>query len=110
MKFLWGLDHDATAGEIRDHFSYKNWSKQSVSTFLKRLVRSGYLEMYKTQQTKFAYSVLISENNHDLMPVYDIINNKFKGSYGDFVCSLFDPNEELSQTDIQKIQDIINML
>lgn len=110
MKFLWNLDHDATAGEIREHFAQRNWSKQAVSTFLKRLVKSGYLKMTRVSPTKYYYTVLISETEHELLPVREIIKKSFCNSYGDFVCALVNPHDKLSTEEIDRINKMISKL
>lgn len=110
MKYLWSLDHDATAREIRDHFSQRNWSKQTVSTFLKRLVKSGYLKMYIASPTKYYYKVLISEKEHTILPVREIIKNSFNDSFSDFVCAFVNPKNELSQEEIEYLNNMIDNL
>lgn len=107
MKFLWSLDHEATAGEIREHFAQRNWSKQAVSTFLKRLTKSGYLKMRKTSPTKCYYTVLISENEHNLLPVREVVETSFNGSYGALISALIKPKEQLSDDAIERINKMI---
>ena len=109
MKYLWSLDHEATAGEIREHFAQRNWSKQAVSTFLKRLTKSGYLKMRKVSPTKCFYTVLITENEHNLLPVREVVEKSFGGSYDDFVCALV-KKEKLSQDTIDRISILISEL
>ncbi len=107
MKYLWSLDHEATAGEIREHFAQRNWSKQAVSTFLKRLTKSGYLKMRKVSPTKCYYTVLISENEHNLLPVQEVVEKSFDGSYTDLMCALISPNEKLSDEAIERINKML---
>ncbi len=107
MKYLWSLDHEATAGEIREHFAQRNWSKQAVSTFLKRLTKSGYLKMRKVSPTKCYYTVLISENEHNLIPVQEVVEKSFDGSYTDLMCALISPNEKLSDEAIERINKML---
>lgn len=109
MKYLWSLNHDATAGEIREHFAQRNWSKQAVSTFLKRLTKSGYLKMRKASPTKCYYTVLITENDHNFLPVQEVVEKSFGGSYDDFVCALA-KKEKLSQDTIDRISKMISEL
>lgn len=110
MKYLWSLDHEATAREIREHFSQRNWSKQAVSTFLKRLVKSGYLKMHKVSPTKYYYNVLISEAEYNLLPVREVLHKSFDDSYSDLVCALINPNQKLSDEKIAKLNKIIDEL
>ncbi len=110
MKYLWSLDHDATASEIRNHFPQRNWSKQAVSTFLKHLVKAGYLKMTRLSPTKYYYTVLISETEHNLLPVREIIKESFNDSYSNFVCALVDAHDKLSTEEIDRINKIISEL
>ncbi len=107
MKYLWSLDHEATAGEIREHFAQRNWSKQAVSTFLKRLTKSGYLKMRKVSPTKCYYTVLMSENEHNLLPVQEVVEKSFDRSYADLFCALVSPNEKLSDEAIERINKML---
>ncbi len=101
------IDHEATAGEIREHFAQRNWSKQAVSSFLKRLTKSGYLKMRKVSPTKCYYTVLISENEHNLLPVQEVVNNSFAGSYTALFCALVSPNEKLPDAAIERINKML---
>ena len=107
MQFLWSLDHEATAGEIREHFAQRNWSKQAVSTFLKRLTKSGYLKMRKVSPTKCYYTVLISETEHNLLPVREVVEKSFDGSYINLIFALLRPKEEVSDDAIARINKMI---
>lgn len=110
MKYLWSLDHEATAGEVREHFAQRNWSKQAVSTFLKHLTKSGYLKMRKVSPTKYYYTVLITEAEHNLLPVREVVKKSFGGSYGALVCALANPNEKFSEEKINQINKLIDEL
>lgn len=110
MKYIWSLDHEATAGEIREHFAHRNWSKQAVSTFLKRLTKSGYLKMRKVSPTKYYYTVLITEAEHNLLPVKEVIKKSFGGSCGALVCALANPNEKFPEEKINRINKLIDEL
>ncbi len=110
MKYIWSLDHDATAGEIREHFAQRNWSKQAVSTFLKRLTKSGYLKMHRASPTKCYYSVQITESEHDLLPVREVVKKSFNGSYGSLVSALVKSNKKLSNEEIERIKKMISEL
>lgn len=108
MKYIWSVNGDVTPKEIRTHFSHKQWSKQAVSTFLKRLVTSGYLKMRKVSPTKYYYSAIITEEESDLLPVIDIINNTFAGSYISFIESLIDHKKDFDEKELDALQKFIN--
>lgn len=108
MKYIWSVNGEVTPIEIRTHFSHKQWSKQAVSTFLKRLVTSGYLKMRKVSPTKYYYSAIITEEESDLLPVIDIINNTFAGSYISFIESLIDHKKDFDEKELDALQKFIN--
>ena len=94
MEYLWGINQEVTAADIRNHFAEKNWSKQAVSTFLKQLVGIGFLQRRKVSVTKFYYSVLISKEEYELLPARDVLENVYGGSYEDFICALIPPTDK----------------
>ncbi len=112
MQYFWTINKELTARNIRDYFSNKgkNWSKQSVSTFLKNLVELGFLKVNKISATKYYYSVAISRDEYDLLPAKKIINDVFNGSYSDFVCTLVSSYKNLSKDDLIKLENILNEL
>lgn len=108
MEYIWSLDQDVvTAREIRDAFSYKHWSKQSISSFLKRLVNIGYLSMSKYPDGKHYYTPLVSKEEHKLYPATNIVNEFFNGSYAKFVCS-FVPMDTMSQSELDELKEFIS--
>lgn len=108
MKYIWSVNGEVMPKEIRMHFSHKQWSKQAVSTFLKRLVTSGYLNMRKVSPTKYYYSSIITKEESDLLPVIDIINNTFGGSYISFIESLIDHKKDFDEKELDDLQKFIN--
>ncbi len=109
MQYLWNINKEVTAGDIRAHFSHKNWSKQAVSTFLKCLVNSGYLKVRKESFSKYYYSVAITEEEHNISPAKEIIDKFFSGSLKNFVCALAKPYN-LSAEEVQEINQLITRL
>ena len=108
MKYIWSVNGEVMPKEIRMHFSHKQWSKQAVSTFLKRLVTSGYLNIRKVSPVKYYYSAIITEEESNLLPVIDIINNTFDGSYISFIESLIDYKKDFDEKELDDLQKFIN--
>lgn len=108
MKYIWSVNSEVMPKEIRTHFSHKQWSKQAVSTFLKRLVTLGYLNMRKVSPTKYYYSAAITQEESDLLPVIDIINNAFAGSYISFIKSLINHRKDFDEKELDDLQEFIN--
>ena len=62
MMAIWEADHDMALPEIQSIVNecyQKEWKPQTVSTFLTRLVRKGFLEMYR-QGRSFFYHPRVS--------------------------------------------------
>lgn len=106
MEYLWEINQEVTATDIRNHFAEKNWSKQAISTFLKQLVIIGYLKRRKVSVTKYYYSVLITKEEHELLPARNIVQNIYGGSYENFVCALV-PNKA-SKNEIDELKQILS--
>lgn len=88
MQYFWHIDREVTAGDVRSHFAHKNWSKQAVSSFLNKLSKLGYLNIRKESISKYYYSYAITEDEHNLMPAKNIINDFYNGSLRNFICAL----------------------
>ena len=75
MRILWEEDCDMSMQELRaealENYG-KDWAKQTVSTFLKRMEESGYLEGYKEGSPKARYHFK-GDQNADERPQSDII-------------------------------------
>ena len=108
MKYIWSINGEVMPKEIREHFSHKQWSKQAVSTFLKRLVVSGYLNMRQVSQTKYYYSATMTAEESNLLPAVDIINNVFDGSYISFIESLINHKDHFTEKELDDLQKFIN--
>lgn len=107
MEYLWDINEEVTARDIRDHFSHKKWSKQTVSTFLKELVNLGYLNIRKQSVTKYFYSVARTKEQHELLPAVEVVDTIFNGSFGRFACSFFDIN---NKTTLEEIDEAIALI
>ena len=104
MQYIWSLNFEVTATDIREHFSDKNWS-----SFLTKLVNHKYLKVRKLSPIKYFYSANITEEEYNLQPTKNIINTIFKGSYSNFMYSLIDPKKNnLSEEELEEIENMIS--
>lgn len=106
MEYFWTTNHEITASDIREHFSEKKWSKQTISSFLKKLVNLGYIKRRKVSVTKFYYSVHITKEEYELLPARNIIKNIYNGSYRKFVCALL-PNS-ISESELDELNKYLS--
>lgn len=109
MQYLWNIDKEVTAGDIRTHFSDKNWSKQAVSTFLKKLVKHGYLNVRKESPSKYYYTVAITEDDYNISPAIEIIDKFFSGSLYNFICA-FNGSDSISDEEAEHLYELIAQL
>lgn len=109
MQYIWSMNCEVTARDVRLHFSHKMWSKQAVSTFLKQLVKSGYLSIRKESVTKYYYSAAITKAEYNISPAKDIMDQFFSGSLRNFFCALIKPIE-LSAEQIQDLDNLISQI
>lgn len=66
MKTVWDAEKELGLTDIAKRVNeagHKNWKPQTVSTFLARLVRKGYLEHYR-QGRVFFYRILIPKRTY----------------------------------------------
>jgi len=108
MQYIWNLNREVTPKEIREHFSDKQWSKQTVSSFLKSLVNSGLLIKHKESMSKYYYSAAVSKKEYSLIPSKSVINDIFQGSSVNFFCALISPNEKIPEEELDRLEDLIS--
>ncbi len=108
MHYLWSINSEVTARDIRLHFASKDWSKQTVSTFLKKLSTLGYVNVRKVSLSKYYYSAAITESEYNLQPARAIMKEFFSGSLSNFICALAKPI--LNDNQSQQLNDLITKL
>ena len=106
MQYIWSVNSEVTATDIREHFSNKNWSKQSIGTFLKRLVNANYLKIRKESSTKYYYSAVLTEQEYSMLPAKEVFKNVFNKSISKFACALFS-SEDATEEDLRKLENLL---
>ena len=49
MQYLWQQNVPQTFSQIKEYFAETGWKKQTINTFLIRLIQKGYLESDHSQ-------------------------------------------------------------
>ena len=111
MKTVWDAAEELSLMEIMQRVNdkyHKQWKPQTVSTFLARLVRKGYLRHYR-QGRVFYYQILVplEEYKGQLTDDYVIFWNH--GNADEFLCAL-SQERPLRQDEIERIQTLIDGL
>lgn len=110
MDYIWDLEaEEITAKDISEHFNNvvgKKWKKQTISTFLKRLVNFGCLMQHQTNG-RYYYTVCMSRMEYNKK--LSIAGRKLMLSpltSGFFTC--FNKLEKISKDDIQELHRILD--
>lgn len=111
MKIIWESEEDLDLAHVMNGVNEmfkKQWKPQTVSTFLSRLVKKGYLSVYRKGRYSY-YQPLVAENDFKASTVSENISYFDHGNIGAFVCSLFD-QMKLTKEDRERIKKKIDEL
>lgn len=90
MKCVWDLGEGARLAhimEVANSRYKKNWKPQTVSTFLGKLVRKGFLEQYRDGRY-FYYHILVSRHDYRCRMLRDDLDFWDDGDVDEFVSEL----------------------
>lgn len=90
MKTVWDAEKELGLMEITQGVNKtfdKDWKPQTVSTFLARLVKKGYLKSYR-QGRVFFYQILVSQEDYVREMAERFIAFWHQGSVETFLASL----------------------
>lgn len=111
MKTVWDSEEELSLMEIMQRVNdkyHKEWKPQTVSTFLARLVRNGYLRHYR-QGRVFFYQILVPLDEYKGQLTSDYVTFWNHDNADEFLCAL--ANERpLRQDEIERIQKMIDGL
>lgn len=90
MKAIWDAEDELglmdVVGTVNSRFR-KKWKPQTVSTFLSRLIKKGYLHSYRKGRV-FYYQVRIPEDKYRAKLTDDFLSFWDHGNADEFICSL----------------------
>ena len=110
MKIIWDSTEDLALQEVMDRVNQENdksWKPQTVSTFLARLVRKGFLTVYRKGRYSY-YQPAISREDFWKATMQENARFFTKGDMGELACCLCE--DILSEEDIQRLKNKINEL
>ena len=111
MKCIWETDHDMALPEIMNMVNsryHKEWKPQTVSTFLTRLVKKDFLNMYR-QGRSFLYHPLVEERAYgegQITKCADLWCN----NDADLYLSALNKQRKLKKEEIDRIRALIDQL
>lgn len=109
MKVIWESDDVMSIQEItsRINLKYKkDWKLQTVSTFLSRAVKKGYLEMKRRGRT-FDYYPLVPEEEYGRREIVKCVEDWGGGRLGNLIAS-FAETGKLSAEEREHIRGMLD--
>lgn len=109
MNVLWDVSQALTVHEIVAQYPEPQPAYTTVGTFLKILEAKGYVEHHKKDVTgrTFYYSPMLTREKYTTQVLNDVKNTLFGNSAKRF-CSFLIQNEELSESDLKEILELID--
>ncbi|MFD1417449.1 CopY/TcrY family copper transport repressor [Companilactobacillus keshanensis] len=106
MRVIWTLD-SATSRELIDILGKSmDWKPATIKTLLRRLSDKGIVETIK-DGNKFIYTATMDEGDTIDLASKKFFNQVCAKKVGSAIAYLID-NSELTQTDVDKIQESLN--
>lgn len=105
MKVVWDSTEDLALQEVMDRVNNENgktWKPQTVSTFLARLVKKGFLTVYRKGRYSY-YVPAVSKQDFWKATMHENAQYFTQGDIGALACQLCD--DILSEDDIKRLRD-----
>ena len=109
MRVIWNSAEIMSIQEITskiNHTFHKDWKTQTVSTFLSRAVKKGYLEM-KRNGRSIDYYPLVSEQEYGKREINKCVEIWSDGKLENLIASFSETNK-LSEQEKMQIRRVIN--
>lgn len=101
MLRIWESNGPLTFEEINESVSAKNWSENTVRSFLQRMVNKGYLKVSKQGRYNL-YSPLVSADYINRQG-RSILSKLYEDSVQNFVAQLYQ-TDALTREDLQELK------
>ncbi len=108
MKCIWDSGEELGVKELMEIVNQKydkTWKLQTVSTFVARLVKKGYLDMYRKGRT-FFYRPLLKEEEYKGTLMKGYVQFWNRGSAAEFIACLCE-SLELSDHEKREIKEVV---
>lgn len=105
MEFMWSSSDRVTYKELINHFSEKvGMKKQTLSTFLKKLIDDGLISADMSKK-KFLYSPALSREEHIHQWTNAIVKDCFNSSLGKFITAF--AGEKLRDNEVKELKNYL---
>ncbi len=111
MKVIWDSTEDLDLQRVMENVNRefnKEWKPQTVSTFLSRLTKKGYLNVYRRGRYSY-YQPAVAKTDYKMSTVAESIEYFDHGNVAAFVCGMFD-SIKLTKEEKERIKKKIDEL
>jgi len=108
MELLW-RDGEAGSNAITEEIEDKlNWSRQTVRTYLTRLMEKGLIDARKINERVLRYYPIVSREEYAADKAKSLCN-KYYGNVSQMVAGIVD-NENISESDLNELENLIKQM
>lgn len=111
MEFFWENNQEFSLAEIMDYCSNtlrRGWKKQTIHTFLRRLIDKGALQAVR-RGVRYYYSPTMSKEDFVSKWTREFLEKEFNGSLKHFIVSLTG-GTQISKEECQELQELLDSL
>jgi len=108
MELLW-RDGEAGSNAITEEIEDRlNWSRQTVRTYLTRLMEKGLIDARKINERVLRYYPIVSREEYAADKAKSLCN-KYYGNISQMVAGIVD-NENISESDLNELENLIKQM
>lgn len=88
LEYVWKESRPLSHVDFLTHFneSGKDWKKQTINTFVQRLMEKGYLKKIPGRNKRsFLYEASMTKDEYLHILAYHVVNTSFGGSIESFI-------------------------
>lgn len=111
MNFFWAAETEYDFASLMKYFNEqggKNWKKQTLNTFLSRLLDKGLLKR-RMEGRKAYYRYRLDQKQYEQEKAKEVLENGYDGKISHFIAALTG-NDSISDADEQELMEYIQKM
>lgn len=110
MEYVWKQEGEVIFKDVMAYLQERGheWKKQTVQTFLTRLIDKKALHAEK-RGNKAYYTPVMTEAQYRARWIENFLDDNFGGKITNFVCA-FNSGDKLKEEDIKELEEFLNKL
>ena len=109
MEILWRDGETSSAAILKEIEDTLGWSRQTVRTYLKRLMDKGLAGARESKKRVFGYYPLVSREDYAADKTGSVLNSLYNGSLSHMVAGIV-KNETVSDSELSALEALIKSL